>query len=286
MLYTFDHYVLDTALFELRFRGERRPLQRKPLDLLHYLVQHRERVVLKSELLSHLWPGVCVTDNALVQAVACVRDAMPEQRGAIVSVRGRGYRFALAVKEEASSPPPSGWSIPQSLLARGGFVLDVRAATLLKAAIGRAEEEGALVTRSEVVGGGVLEAFRAALKAHVGTIERAGDHERAAALARAVHAAQNDRALADVVWSLANEPAARPMAIVIEHLERADLASVCLFALLASQGALPLVGTVAFGDLAPSSAVRKILAALDFTGRTNLLSAPVRFGDPSVSGGA
>ncbi len=98
MLYVFDDYVLDTRLFELRFRGEVKPLQPKPLDLLRYLVEHRDRVVLKSELLATLWPNVHVSDNALAQAVACVREALAHtRRAAIQSLRGRGYRFALDV---------------------------------------------------------------------------------------------------------------------------------------------------------------------------------------------
>ncbi|MFO0670297.1 MAG: winged helix-turn-helix domain-containing protein [Polyangiaceae bacterium] len=104
MLYVFDDYVLDTRLFELRFRGEVKPLQPKPLDLLRYLVEHRDRVVLKSELLATLWPNVHVSDNALAQAVACVREALAHtQRGAIQSLRGRGYRFALDVDVRARS---------------------------------------------------------------------------------------------------------------------------------------------------------------------------------------
>ena len=103
MLYVFDDYVLDTRLFELRFRGEVKPLQPKPLDLLRYLVEHRDRVVLKSELLATLWPNVHVSDNALAQAVACVREALAQtQRGAIQSLRGRGYRFALDVDVRVS----------------------------------------------------------------------------------------------------------------------------------------------------------------------------------------
>ena len=98
MVHTFDDFVLDTSLFELRFRSEPRPLQPKPLDLLSYLVEHRDRVVLKSELLERLWPGVNVTHNALVQAIACVREALADARSpAISSVRGRGYRFVLPV---------------------------------------------------------------------------------------------------------------------------------------------------------------------------------------------
>src|SRR4051812_10762961 len=100
MLYAFAHYELDTQLFVLRCHGILTPIQPKPLDLLVYLVEHRDRVVTKRELLARLWPDVQVTENALQQAVATVREALsPSATGAVVSVRGRGYRFELPVLE-------------------------------------------------------------------------------------------------------------------------------------------------------------------------------------------
>lgn len=120
MLYAFEEYVLDTAFLELRFRGDVRHLQPKPLDLLHHLIVHRNRLVLKEELLSQLWPGVTVTENALAQAVACVRKALAEASAPpIVSVRARGYRFALEVRE--SEPPPA-LAAPPTLVSRVSYV--------------------------------------------------------------------------------------------------------------------------------------------------------------------
>lgn len=113
MNYLFDNYELDTLRFELRLRGELCRLQPKPLDLLVYLIENRSRVVLKSELLAHLWPGVCVTENALAQAIAALRDALSEcGPSAVTCVRSRGYRFTRSVIEATQqdavvAPPPS-----------------------------------------------------------------------------------------------------------------------------------------------------------------------------------
>jgi DNA-binding winged helix-turn-helix (wHTH) protein len=100
MNYLFDDYELDMRFFELRLRGEVIPLQPKPLDLLLYLLENRSRVVLKSELLARIWPGVSVTENALAQAVCAVRVALSEGGpDAIQCVRSRGYRFTRSVVE-------------------------------------------------------------------------------------------------------------------------------------------------------------------------------------------
>ena len=111
MIYTFGDYQLDTSLFELRCRGELCPAQPKPLDLLIMLVERRERVVTKDELLRALWPGVVVSDNALAQAIACVRAALREAPAPIASVRGRGYRFLLPVQERSSETVPRAASV-------------------------------------------------------------------------------------------------------------------------------------------------------------------------------
>ena len=100
MNYLFDGYELDMRFFELRLRGEVIPLQPKPLDLLLHLLENRSRVVLKSELLAHIWPGVSVTENALAQAICAVRAALGEAGpDAIQCVRSRGYRFTRPVVE-------------------------------------------------------------------------------------------------------------------------------------------------------------------------------------------
>ena len=145
MLYAFDEYLLDTALFELWWRGERRLLPPKPLDLLILLVENRERVVTKIELRDRLWPDVVVSDNALVQTVACTRDALSDARTRpIENVRGRGYRFALPVTERSSTAVPR----------RGGVVLDAGDDRALEAALQPFLHAGTSVVR--VVAGGGL----------------------------------------------------------------------------------------------------------------------------------
>lgn len=103
MHYLFDTYELDTQRFELRLCAEVIRLQPKPLDLLIFLIENRSRVVLKSELLDHLWPGTVVTENALAQAISAVRAALADAGlDAVTCVRSRGYRFTRPVVQRAS----------------------------------------------------------------------------------------------------------------------------------------------------------------------------------------
>lgn len=96
--YLFDGYALDTQPLHLRLREEVIRLTPKPLDLLLFLIENRARVVLKSELLAHRWPGVAVTENALAQVICAVREAVAAAGPAAVQcIRSRGYRFTRAV---------------------------------------------------------------------------------------------------------------------------------------------------------------------------------------------
>ena len=65
MIYSFDNCILDSENFQLRVAGK--PVATEPLvfDLLVYLIEHRDRIVTRDELLDNLWKGKIVTDAAL-----------------------------------------------------------------------------------------------------------------------------------------------------------------------------------------------------------------------------
>lgn len=71
-------------------------LSARAYDVLAYLVEHRDRVVGKDELMQAVWPQTIVEDNNLNQAISAVRRALSDSRDTpsfIVTVAGRGYRF-------------------------------------------------------------------------------------------------------------------------------------------------------------------------------------------------
>jgi predicted ATPase/DNA-binding winged helix-turn-helix (wHTH) protein len=65
----------------------------RAFDVLMALLSHRDRVVTKDELLDIVWPGVVVEENNLQAQVSALRKLLGPQ--AIVTIPGRGYRFAL-----------------------------------------------------------------------------------------------------------------------------------------------------------------------------------------------
>jgi DNA-binding winged helix-turn-helix (wHTH) protein/tetratricopeptide (TPR) repeat protein len=100
-LYEFGGYRLDPAKRLLLGESGPVPLQPKAFDTLLVLLENRDRVVSKDELMKALWPDAFVEDSNLTQNVFVVRKALGEQAGDhrfIVTVPGRGYRFAETVR--------------------------------------------------------------------------------------------------------------------------------------------------------------------------------------------
>lgn len=100
VIYAFGEFELDGPRFELRRAGEKVRIEPKVLDLLLVLVRSRDRVVLKAEILDALWPGVTVSEASIWRVVLEARRALgDEDQRTIVTVRGRGFRFAGTVTE-------------------------------------------------------------------------------------------------------------------------------------------------------------------------------------------
>src|SRR5688500_6237155 len=100
VIYHFGSYELDVQRGELRSAGKRGAIERKVFDVLIYLLEHRDRLVTKDELLGRCWAGTFVSEAALSRCLAKVRKAVkPEPAGApvIQTHYGRGYRFVAPV---------------------------------------------------------------------------------------------------------------------------------------------------------------------------------------------
>lgn len=99
-VWRFREFELDERLCELRRAGRRVPLQRKPYQLLVYLVANRHRVVSRADLLRVVWQGVAVSDAAFASALRDLRRALGDSgraSWAIVTIPGFGYRFIARV---------------------------------------------------------------------------------------------------------------------------------------------------------------------------------------------
>jgi DNA-binding winged helix-turn-helix (wHTH) protein len=109
MQYLFADYLLDCDRRELR-RGTK-PVGAEPqvLDVLIYLVQNRDRVVSKDDLIASVWDGRIVSDSTLTSRINAARKAVgdsgDEQR-LIRTIARKGLRFVGAVHAQAGGAVP------------------------------------------------------------------------------------------------------------------------------------------------------------------------------------
>jgi len=99
----FYDFSIDRLRCVLQWREQPVPINRKTFDLLLYLIDHRDRLVTKDELLENLWPDQFVEASNLTQHVFLLRKALSAQGGdqkIIQTVSRRGYRFTAPLDED------------------------------------------------------------------------------------------------------------------------------------------------------------------------------------------
>ena len=100
-LYRFESAEVQPEQRLLRVGGSDRQVGARAFDLLMALIERRDRVVSKDELLDVVWPGVVVEENNLPVHVSALRKLLGAR--AIATVPGRGYRFVAPLIEAADT---------------------------------------------------------------------------------------------------------------------------------------------------------------------------------------
>lgn len=99
-IYHFGPFRVDPAARVVTRDKETVPLTPKVLDTLLLLLDNRDRVLSKEELMSGLWPDRVVEEANLSQNISVLRKALGDGAGGarfIVTFPGRGYRFVADV---------------------------------------------------------------------------------------------------------------------------------------------------------------------------------------------
>lgn len=102
MMYRFDGLELDRGTMELRRDGVSVPVEPQVFALLLLLVENRERMVSRDEIIEKVWDGRVVSDSALDSRIKSARRAVGDDgrtQRCIRTVHGRGFRFVAAVQE-------------------------------------------------------------------------------------------------------------------------------------------------------------------------------------------
>jgi TolB-like protein len=98
----FEKCVLDTDRRELRRDETAVPVQPQVFDLLLYLIENRDRVVTKDDLLDAVWHGRIVSESTLISRINAARRAIGDdgdQQRLIRTVARKGVRFVGEVEK-------------------------------------------------------------------------------------------------------------------------------------------------------------------------------------------
>jgi DNA-binding winged helix-turn-helix (wHTH) protein/tetratricopeptide (TPR) repeat protein len=109
-----DKIELDLGRYELLRRGRRVKLEKKPMELLIFLVKHREQLVTREEIVTRLWRSGLFIDvePAINNVIRKIRTALGDTSAKprfLETVVGKGYRFIGPVRVIDARSPKSGF---------------------------------------------------------------------------------------------------------------------------------------------------------------------------------
>ena len=101
MIYRFGPFELDTAKVELRSGGEVCSVEPQVFALLALLVDNRERLVSKDEIIEKVWDGRVVSEAAVASRIKSARKVLGDDgktQQFIKTIHGQGFRFVADAK--------------------------------------------------------------------------------------------------------------------------------------------------------------------------------------------
>jgi len=115
--YLLGDFVLEPGKCMLSRGGTEIHLAHRPFQVLVHLIEHRERVVSRQELLDRFWEGHNVYEVALSKCIGAIRKALDDRLEKPRHIETRwaeGYRYIGPVEEERVSPAPQVFEIERT----------------------------------------------------------------------------------------------------------------------------------------------------------------------------
>src|SRR5437016_12406018 len=109
-VFLFDDIRVEPKTFRAFKAGQLIQLEPKALRLLLFLIENRDRLIEKEEILDAIWSGTHVTENALTREIGKLRKILEDDPKApkyIQTVHTRGYRFIAELAEANGDGTPT-----------------------------------------------------------------------------------------------------------------------------------------------------------------------------------
>jgi DNA-binding winged helix-turn-helix (wHTH) protein len=114
-IYRFADVEVNTSQNCLKRGDHEQHLRQKAFSVLVHLLEQRQRVVTKDELMETIWKDTAVTDDALVQCVKEIRRSIGDDSHHprfIKTVPKSGYRFIGTIEEPKNGFQPQTKGLP------------------------------------------------------------------------------------------------------------------------------------------------------------------------------
>src|SRR6202167_6666885 len=100
---TIREFELDLGRYELRRNGRRVKLEKKPMELLIFLIARREQLVSRKDIVTKLWRTHLFVDtgpniNNIVRKIRAALGDNSAKPRFLETVVGKGYRFVGPVR--------------------------------------------------------------------------------------------------------------------------------------------------------------------------------------------
>lgn len=103
-VWSFGPAEFDESRWRLLVGGQEVELERKPLEVLQYLLRHAGELVTKEELLASAWTGRVVVEAALTNAIGKLRRALADdEQQVVVTIPRVGYRLSVPVSRKPAA---------------------------------------------------------------------------------------------------------------------------------------------------------------------------------------
>jgi predicted ATPase/DNA-binding winged helix-turn-helix (wHTH) protein len=117
--FSFGDFLVDTERYLVERDGQPVDVQPQVFDVLAYLLEHRDRVVPKEELLDEIWGDRFISESALTSRIKSARQLVGDDgvtQAFIKTAHGRGYRWVADVRIAPSpvgSDSEAGLGVPE-----------------------------------------------------------------------------------------------------------------------------------------------------------------------------
>ena len=157
MIYRFANCLLDSRLRELSVGGDAVHVEPQVFDVLLHLIENRDRVVSRNDLVDIVWQGRSVSEATISARIFAARHAIGDTGAAQTAIRTlprRGFRFVSPVESDAVGDEPPAPEKPQAPAAFGDFMAEAPMAAVESTAApapGRSRRRLALLAGTAVL---------------------------------------------------------------------------------------------------------------------------------------